>query len=306
MPAIHRRIRIRVAAAVVAPLLLAAAGAFAQCPEEPPLLNYNGSGQVVCPCFAAGEQAGVILNAPPEHFPMEILRIGIGWGSVFNGNPAQVEQALHIYPDSLPNPGTPLFTLLGPQFNDGYINEFDLEPLSGEVKVDSGPFTVALEFLNNSAGNQYASSVVHDGNGCQSGANVVYAQPGIWFDACNLGVSGDWVMYVVYRPCVVTGVEGTFVSSSSPAFITRSHPNPFTASTEVEFLLDRAGPASVVVYDVRGSRVATLADRDFDAGMHTVDWNGIDRSGNSLPSGVYFVRLDAAGTSSVRKVVLAK
>lgn len=304
----HRRrytARPRVAASFVSALLLASP-ALAQCPEEPPLRNYTGGGTVVCPCFIPGEQAGVILNAPPEHFPMEILRIGIGWGSLYNANFAQLEQAIHVYPDSLPNPGSAIFTLSGPQLNDGVINEFNVEPLPGEVKVDSGPFTVSIEFLNQSYGNSFASSVVHDGNGCQSGKNVVYAIPGGWYDACALGVSGDWVMYVVYRPCVTTGVDGTFIASSAPAIITRSHPNPFTSITNVEFLLQNSGPAFVAVYDVLGRRIATLADESFAAGPHVVTWDGTGAQGEALPSGMYFVRLDAAGTSSVKKVLLAK
>lgn len=286
--------------------LLVCSPARAQCPEEPPLQNYTGGGQVVCPCFITGEEAGVVLDAPLAHYPLEILRIGIGWGSVFGGNPAQIEQALHVYGAGLPDPGVPIFSLAGPQFNDGFINEFNIEPLAGEVDINSGPFSVSVEFLNQSSGNQLASSVVHDGNGCQPAKNLVKAIPGGWLDACALGVSGDWVMYVVYRPCVATGIDGTFIASSSPAFITRSHPNPFTVSTQVEFMLQEEGPASVSVYDVRGRRVATLADGDRAAGVHTVDWSGIDAAGNALPSGMYFVRLEAAGISSVRKVVLAK
>lgn len=303
----HRRYPagLRIAALLV-PALLLASPAFAQCPEEPPLQNYTGGGTVVCPCFASGEQAGVILNAPPEHFPMEILRIGIGWGSFYNANPAQIEQAIHIYPDSLPNPGSAIFTLSGPQLNDGVINEFNIEPLPGEVTVDSGPFTVSIEFLNDSYNNSLASSVVHDGNGCQSGKNVVYAIPGGWYDACALGVTGDWVMYVVYRPCVTTGIDGTFVASSAPAIITRSRPNPFTSTTDVEFLLQSSGPALVAVYDVLGRRVATLADEIFHAGPHILTWDGSGTHGEALPSGMYFVKLDAAGTSSVKKVLLAK
>jgi hypothetical protein len=141
----------------------------------------------------------VILNLPAADFPIEILKVGIGWGSQFGGNPDQLEEAIHIYPAGLPNPGSPLFTLLGPQLTDGVINEFDLEPLPGAIVVNSGPFMVALEFMNENAGDIFAPTVVHDGNGCQSGKNAVFAVPGGWLNACSLGVSGDWVFYVFYR-----------------------------------------------------------------------------------------------------------
>jgi len=282
------------------------ATSFAQCTEEPPFYNYTGTTQVVCPCFIAGEQAGVILNAPPAHYPLEVLRIGIAWGSVFGGNPAQIEQAVNLYAGGLPNPGSPIFSLPGPQLTDGFFNEFNIEPLVGNKVINSGPFMVSLEFLNDNSGNQFASSVVHDGNGCQAGKNSVYAIPGGWFDACVLGVTGDWVMYVVYKPCTATGISGTFVSASSPAFITRSTPNPFTSSTAVEFILDRPGHAHIDVYDVVGRSVADLADGEFAAGVQSVAWDGRGRDGAPMPSGVYFIRLTANGVESVRKVLLAK
>ena len=171
----------------------------ALCPEQPPVQNWTGGGQVVCPCFVPGERAGAVLNLPPEVFPIEILRVGIGWGSQFGGSPNVIEEAIRIYGAGLPNPGAPIFSLDGPELTDGVINEFNLEPLPGAIIVSSGPFTVALEFLNSNSGDPFSPSVVHDGNGCQLGKNVVYALPGGWRDACLLGVTGDWVFYVVYR-----------------------------------------------------------------------------------------------------------
>ena len=102
-------------------------------------------------------------DLPPGDFPIEILKVGIGWGSVFGGAPDSLEQAIHIYEGGLPNPGAPMFSLLGPVLVDGVINEFDLEPLPGEIIIDSGPFTVTLEFFNQNANDVFAPTVVHDG-----------------------------------------------------------------------------------------------------------------------------------------------
>jgi hypothetical protein len=288
-------------------LLTRPEGALAQCPEEPPLQNFTGVGTISCPCFVVGEQAGAVLTAPGAHYPLEILRIGVGWGSQFGGAPDQIEQAIHVYAGGLPNPGSPVFTLLGPQLTDGVINEFDVEPLPGEVSVGSGPFTVTLEFLNANVGDPFAPTVIHDGNGCQAGKNVVFAVPGGWSDACALGVTGDWVFYVVYRPCVPTGIdEGPFVASTVPAYLQFPRPNPFESSTEIEFVLGRAGHADVSVYDVSGRRVARLANQAYPAGAQRVTWNGRGDDGGRLPSGVYFVKLQIRDFSSVRKVLLTK
>lgn len=169
--------------------------------------NYTGSGMVACPCFVAGEEAGAVFDLPPSEYPIEILKIGIGWGSQFGGNPQQIEQAIHIYPAGLPNPGVPIYTLLGPVLTDGAINEYNIEFAPGDKIITSGPFTVTLEFLNNSAA-PFGPGPVHDGNGCQPGKNVVKAIPEGWSDACLLGVTGDWVFYVKYRSAKVIAAAG--------------------------------------------------------------------------------------------------
>lgn len=184
---------VALAAAVLAP------PASAQCPEEPRLDNFNGAGRVTCPCFIENEQAGAVFNPPADHFPIEILRVGIGWGSQLGGTQPSVEDSINIYQGGLPSPGPAIFSLSGPQFSDGAINEFDLEPFAGEIIVNEPPFTVSLWFLNSNANNPFAASVVHDGAGCTPGRNAVYAIPGGWMDGCGLGITGNWVFYVRYR-----------------------------------------------------------------------------------------------------------
>lgn len=208
------RLRRAASASVLALLTTPAfAGGGTACPEEPALNNWTGGGSVVCPCFVPGEEAGSVLTIPAAHLPAEILRVGIGWGSQFGGQPNALEDSIVIYEGGLPNPGSPIFTLNGPQLTDGVINEFDLEPLPGTVTVTSSEVTVTLRFANQSS--VLTPSMVHDGNGCQSGRNVVKAIPGGWNDACQLGVSGDWLTHIIYRPVNCGGSNQTFCVSST-------------------------------------------------------------------------------------------
>lgn len=294
----------RFAAAAGLAGLCAAGTAAAQCPAEPPLANYTGTSTIVCPCFIPGEQAGAVFTAPAGDYPLEILRIGIAWGSQFGGSPQSLEEALHVYAGGLPNPGAPIFTLPGPVMTDGFINEFDLEAQPGEITVTSGPFTASLEFLNQNAGDLFAPSVTHDGNGCQAGKNAVFVQPGGWADACALGVSGDWVIYVIYRPCVPSvGVSEERMLMSRPVLLMAPRPNPFRASTELEFALARGGRATVTVYDVAGRRVAVPLDAELAAGLHRAAWDGRGLGGARVAAGVYFVEL-RSGADRARRTVL--
>lgn len=293
------------------PLGLAALGlawasaAWAVCPEEPPLQNWTGGGQVVCPCFVPGEEAGSVLNAPAGHYPIQILRVGVGWGSQFGGAPQSLEQAIHIYPAGLPNPGTPIFTFEAPVLTDGFINEFDLEAAPGDIIVNSGPFSVTLEFLNENAGDPNAPSVVHDGNGCQSGKNLVFAIPGGWFNACALGISGDWVFYAIYRQVnCATSVDEHLIASTGDGLVIASAPNPFTESTRIAFRLPAEGAADLSVFDASGRRIAVLLSGRFASGLQEAFWDGTDASGSRVASGTYFLRLEAGSQSATRAVNL--
>ena len=291
-------------------MTVVAVAAFAapnSCPEEAPLKNYTGGGSVICPCFAQGEEAGAVLQAPAQHYPIEILRVGIGWASQYGGAPQSLEEAIHIYAAGLPNPGTPIFSLPGPVMNDGYINEFNLEPLSGEITINSGPFTVTLEFLNANAGDPFAPSMIHDGNGCQPGKNVVYAVPGGWYDARTLGVTGDWIVYAIYRQVNCgAGVGEDLVVASQPAALFSPQPNPFRSDMQIRFLVADQGEVDLSVLDVRGRLVATLASGTFSPGVHTAVWSGMAAGGRPAAAGIYFVMMQAGSVRQTQRVVLTR
>lgn len=83
-------------------------------------------------------------------------------------------------------------------------------------------------------------------------------------------------------------------------------PNPFNPTTEFRFSLPEDSHVMLDVYNVGGRRVVTLADRRFAAGEHTVRWDGRGASGRLVANGVYFCRLQAAGTEVTTKVLMLK
>jgi hypothetical protein len=86
----------------------------------------------------------------------------------------------------------------------------------------------------------------------------------------------------------------------------QNYPNPFNASTEIRYALPVAGPISLRVYNVRGQEVVALAEGWREVGDHVVAWNGRDRFGKELSSGIYFCRLQAEGHSETVKMVLLR
>jgi hypothetical protein len=83
-------------------------------------------------------------------------------------------------------------------------------------------------------------------------------------------------------------------------------PNPFAGTSEIPFLLPRAGEAMVEVYNALGGRVRTLTRGTRTAGQHSVTWDGRDESGHKAASGVYLVRLAFGGASIERSLSLIR
>ena len=81
----------------------------------------------------------------------------------------------------------------------------------------------------------------------------------------------------------------------------QNYPNPFNPSTVISYQLSTRVLVVLNVYDVLGRKVETLIDRVQMAGVHSVTFNA-----PTLPSGVYFYRLQAGKHEDTRKLLLLK
>jgi hypothetical protein len=84
-----------------------------------------------------------------------------------------------------------------------------------------------------------------------------------------------------------------------------SHPNPFTASTRIHFLLPVSEKGSLKIYDSSGRIVQSFSVTGTGQRQH-ISWDGLDATGRKVSSGVYFCRLDWSIQSTARKVVLTR
>ena len=85
-----------------------------------------------------------------------------------------------------------------------------------------------------------------------------------------------------------------------------AYPSPFNPYTTIPFELTEASQVKLAIYDITGALVRVLEDDTRQAGSHAVTWDGTNEAGQEVATGVYVVRLEAAGLSEVRKVLLVK
>lgn len=120
-------------------------------------------------------------------------------------------------------------------------------------------------------------------------------------NACNLQIGA-----------LEQGCEGATSVDDMPVAvqrtgITSAHPNPFNPQTTICFDLAARGPVTVLVYDLKGRLVRTLARQEMmEAGSRRLVWDGRDDHRGTAAAGVYLVRLRAVGAVSQTKVMMLK
>jgi hypothetical protein len=76
-------------------------------------------------------------------------------------------------------------------------------------------------------------------------------------------------------------------------------PNPSHGPTTIDFQLLREGAARLDVFDLLGRSVDSVVDGKLGAGHHRALWSSLGRT-----PGIYFVRLNTASQSSIRRMVI--
>lgn len=81
----------------------------------------------------------------------------------------------------------------------------------------------------------------------------------------------------------------------------QNYPNPFNPVTNISYSIPRDSKVSLIIYNLRGQKVAQLVNSNERAGNYNVTWNASDVS-----SGIYFYRLRAGDYIKTRKMVYLK
>lgn len=95
-------------------------------------------------------------------------------------------------------------------------------------------------------------------------------------------------------------LEGRAVSieteTPSAFALAQNYPNPFSTTTEIQFVLERPMTVSLRVYNALGQEITTLLEDTYGSpGLNSVTWDGNDHSGHPVGSGTYFYTLDLDG-----------
>ncbi len=116
-----------------------------------------------------------------------------------------------------------------------------------------------------------------------------------------------------FSTALLTSVQDAYEQTPSQFALHANYPNPFNPVTTVVYDLPYPAMVHMMVFDVAGHCIRTLAVEEKPAGRHKAIWDGADDHGQRVASGVYFYRvniraLDGDKTlfTAVKKMLLIK
>ena len=86
----------------------------------------------------------------------------------------------------------------------------------------------------------------------------------------------------------------------------QNYPNPFNPSTRISYNLKSPGNVNISVYDVTGKLVRELTSGYRSAGLHSIEWDGTNQAGASVPSGMYYYKITSKDGIKTESMILLK
>ena len=216
-----------------------------------------------------------------------------------------------------------------------YAYNYDDSTFITTASLSSAPYAVRLSvcpdgtiLLANGDGQLFAYS--YDGTAITQIAHIGW--PGLLIEIWGLNVAPDGKIFVSYQDdgtdfvSVYLLEDSTFIEIAQiqdwdqttglslyedetllqKYTLHQNYPNPFNPTTTISYSLSEQSTAKLTIFDIQGREVRTLQDVERPPGNYEVQWNGMDRSGNPVSTGVYFARMQAGDYSKTIKMVYLK
>lgn len=184
------------------------------------------------------------------------------------------------------------------------INSFLPDSLSFSVAVDVPvSFNVSASDVDNSSlmyywfvNNIYQSIT-------SNSMTRSFITPGSYEVKCKVmdtssSVYNTWNVNITSTPNEDLTVKNTALQNNFP--------NPFNPETKISYQLKSEGETSLIIYNTKGQIVKTLVKQRMGQGKHSVIWNGTDKYGKHVSSGIYFYELRTKDYSNIKKMILIK
>lgn len=127
----------------------------------------------------------------------------------------------------------------------------------------------------------------------------------IRFYGDTLGYAGGCRIFKFTRDNSI-GINGNNTVVPVKSVLHQNYPNPFNPVTIIKYEIFEASISTIKIYDAKGEEVYNFTDGYRPPGIREFKWYGMDNNGSTLPSGVYFYKLETENHRETKKMVLIR
>jgi hypothetical protein len=88
--------------------------------------------------------------------------------------------------------------------------------------------------------------------------------------------------------------------------ISQNYPNPFNPITRITYSIPKESQVTISIFNLLGQKIVDLVSQNITPGEYSMTWNGTNRSGEAVPSGIYIYSIEADEFQSSKKMVMIK
>ena len=88
--------------------------------------------------------------------------------------------------------------------------------------------------------------------------------------------------------------------------LNQNYPNPFNSSTIIKYELPEPANVEIKIFNALGNEIAVLVNGNKDEGVYKCVWDGKDRFGKEISSGIYFYKITTKSSAKIKKCIFMK
>ncbi len=123
----------------------------------------------------------------------------------------------------------------------------------------------------------------------------------------NGGYHWDALQYIpIFKVAIAPSAVKSSEKPDQYKFSVKNYPNPFNPTTTIEFCVPKESQVELVIYNVLGRPIFTLAKGAYAAGQYRLHWSAEDQNGRAVPAGIYYLKLSTNSQTLVHKMLLLR
>jgi hypothetical protein len=146
----------------------------------------------------------------------------------------------------------------------------------------------------------------------QYGSGILYWSPE-WISTDELGspwenqalfdFNGEMLNAVSVFDNLSVSIKEVNESSFSQSF---NYPNPFNSYTLISYELLYNKSINIDIYDIKGSYIKSLFNKNQSRGIHSVHWDGTNNLGENMSAGMYIYTIQMDESITSKKMIMLK